>query len=115
MVSNIKTFGTRLKTLRRRKGISQRELSANVGIDFTYISKIENDQAPPPSEEAIIKIAHILDEDPDILLIAANKIPERFKHLICTNKYIFELLKNADHLTPKQWKSIHQLIAETKT
>jgi len=38
-------FGERLRELRKEQKISQRELATRVGVDFTYLSKIENGQA----------------------------------------------------------------------
>jgi len=37
------TFGQRLRDLRKGKGLSQRALGDMVGINFTYLSKIENE------------------------------------------------------------------------
>ncbi len=36
-----------VKDLRRRNGLSQRELAARMGVPRTYISKIENEKATP--------------------------------------------------------------------
>ena len=99
-----------LKTYRKKRDISQRELSAAVGIDYTYISKIENGKADPPSEEAIIKIAETLGEDPDVMLITAKKIPTEFKNLIFKNKDVLDFLRKADTLSSQQWNSIRQII-----
>ena len=44
-----KTFGQALKEIRRGKDVTQRELATAVGVDFSYISKIENDRMPPAS------------------------------------------------------------------
>jgi len=45
------SFGQLLKHIRREKGVSQRDLADQVGVDFSYISKIENDRMPPPSAD----------------------------------------------------------------
>ena len=44
-----KTFGQSLRELRSSKIVSQRELAEKVGVDFSYISKVENDRLPPPA------------------------------------------------------------------
>ena len=46
-------FGARLRELRKQAGMSLRELADRVGIDFTYLSKIENGAMPPPSEKVL--------------------------------------------------------------
>lgn len=69
------TFGQRLRDLRRGKLMSQRELADRVELDFTYLSKIENDRSPPPSAKKIVQLAEVLETDPDELAILAGKIP----------------------------------------
>jgi transcriptional regulator with XRE-family HTH domain len=69
------TFGRRLRELRRLKGMSQRELAERVGVDFTYLSKIENDRMLPPGVETIATLARILAADVDELSVLAGKIP----------------------------------------
>lgn len=75
-------FGKRLRELRQAKNLSQRDLAAEVGVNFTYISKIENEKldfAQFPGEELIRKLAKALEADEDELLLLAQKIPEQIK------------------------------------
>lgn len=69
------SFGERLRELRRAKNITQRELASRIDVDYTYLSKIENDRMPAPSAKAIVALAHELDADADELSILAGKIP----------------------------------------
>lgn len=69
------TFGQRFRQLRKAKGLSQRELADLVGVDFTYLSKIENDRIAPPSAKTIAALARVLDTDADELAVLAGKIP----------------------------------------
>jgi len=71
-----KSFGLTLKQLRRDRGISQRQLAESVGVDFSYISKLENDRLPPPASETIVKIAEKLGAVASDLHAAAHKLPE---------------------------------------
>ncbi|MFC1991811.1 helix-turn-helix domain-containing protein [Chloroflexota bacterium] len=41
-------FGSSLRKLREQAGLSQRQVASKVGINFTYLSKIENGVIPPP-------------------------------------------------------------------
>src|SRR5215471_6782277 len=53
------TFGERIRQLRKAKNLNQSELADKVGINFTYLSKIENDKVASsefPSEETIKKL-----------------------------------------------------------
>ncbi len=68
-------FGQRLRELRKGRRFSQRELARRVGIDFTYLSKIENDRMPPPSEKTVRRLADELGADPDELILLAGKVP----------------------------------------
>jgi len=67
-------FGARLRQLRNRAGLSQRKLADRVGIDYSYLSKIENGVIPPPSEQVIRRLAEVLDADGGELLRLAGKI-----------------------------------------
>jgi transcriptional regulator with XRE-family HTH domain len=69
------TFGARIRRLRRAKGLSQRRLAAQVGIDFTYLSKLENDSGQSPGDDLIRRLAEEFQEDPEDLLAAAGKVP----------------------------------------
>src|SRR5687768_9514336 len=70
------TFGERLRQLRREQHLNQRTLAARVGIDFTYLSKIENGRLDPPSADTIVKLAQALGANPDELLLLAYKVPQ---------------------------------------
>jgi transcriptional regulator with XRE-family HTH domain len=68
-------FGERVRELRKAQGMSQRELADRAGIDFTYLSKIENGRMEPPSEQVIRRVAEELDADADELIVLADKFP----------------------------------------
>lgn len=68
------TFGERIRELRLQRDMAQRDLAGLVGIDFTYLSKIENDKVPPPSDEVIYKLAYHLDVSAEELLSMAAKV-----------------------------------------
>ena len=53
-------FPERLRTLRKEAQLSQRDLAEKVGVDFTYLSKIENARIAPPSETVLKSIAREL-------------------------------------------------------
>jgi HTH-type transcriptional regulator, competence development regulator len=70
------TFGERLRQLRRERQMNQRTLAARAGIDFTYLSKIENERMDPPAADTIVKLAQALGANPDELLLLAHKVPQ---------------------------------------
>lgn len=107
-------FGQYLKAIRKRKKMSQRELAQHVGVDFTYISKIENDAMPAPSEETIRKIALALGEDADKMIILAKKIPSDLQNVIYNYEEVPVFLRKAPSLTKEQWDKINDIVAAEK-
>ena len=70
------TFGERLRRLRKEKNLTLRGVAEAAGVDFTYLSKIENGKAGySPSAETIRSLAGILEVDPLELLQLADKVP----------------------------------------
>lgn len=70
------TFGERIRRRRREDKLSQRKLAELVGVDFTYLSKLENDQqGQSPGEELVVKLAEQLHDDSEELLALAGKVP----------------------------------------
>ena len=57
-----KTFGDRLKELRleSKEYHSLRNFSSSVGLSPTYLSHLENNKVPPPSEGVIERLAEAL-------------------------------------------------------
>lgn len=75
-------FGDYLRELRKQAGLSQRELAQQAGIDFTYLSKIENSRVDPPGEATMRALARALGADPEDLLARARKMPRDLKQLV---------------------------------
>ena|SRR5438105_8101165 len=93
------TFGQKTQQLRKAKGLSQRAVAAEIGINFTYLSKIENDKvdfAAFPSEATIRKLAKVLDRDVDELLLIAEKIPDRIRKRVLERPEAFRLIAELD-------------------
>lgn len=86
-------FGQRLRDLRKQKNLSQRDLAARVGIDFTYLSKIEGGRLDPPSEVIIQRLAQVLEADEDELINLAGKVPKDLKAVLEESPQAVELLR----------------------
>ena len=94
------TFGEKIRQLRKAKDLSQRDLALKVKVNFTYISKIENEKldfGDYPSEELILKLARVLDADADDLLILAEKIPESLRKRVMECPDVFRKLASLDN------------------
>ncbi len=95
-----RTFGQVLRAIRREQGISQRELARRIGVDFSYISKIENDQLPAPSANRVVAIADALGVASASLLALAGKLPSNVQERIGTSTAAQEFLLEVERLRP---------------
>lgn len=81
-----KSFGKLIKEARKDKGYSQRELAKFLGVDFTYLSKLENDRADyAPKEEVIRGLARNLSLDEEELIFLAGRIPQQYEEILKQN------------------------------
>ncbi|RKN76004.1 helix-turn-helix domain-containing protein [Paenibacillus ginsengarvi] len=103
-------FGELLRGLRKQHKVTQRQLAELVGIDFTYISKIESGTMDPPAEDKLIGIAEVLHVEPESLILAAKKVPTTFQRLITENSDVPMFLRKASRLSPGQWEKIKAII-----
>jgi len=72
------TFGTLIRQARKDKGYSQRELSKLLKVDFTYLSKLENDRADyAPKEDVIRSLAYHLGLGEEELIFLAGRTPQK--------------------------------------
>ena len=113
------TFGSQIRALRKGANLTLRELAERVGIDFTYLSKIENDHGAPPSEATIRRLADILAADPDELILLADKLPADFEQdlLARPEEQVAELYRSmaGKRYTDEDWQSIVKLLRERGT
>ena len=110
------TFPDRLRELRRASRMSQRALADQVGIDFTYLSKIENGRVEPPSEGVLQRIAKELaaklekdeTELADELITLAGKIPSDLAETLARNPDVVRLLRSVgtDVRSAADWRRL---------
>ena len=109
-------FPERLRTLRKEAQLSQRDLAEKVGVDFTYLSKIENARIDPPSETVLKSIASELagplgrDETElgDELITLAGKIPSDLADTLARNPGAVRFLRSLgdDVRSPAEWQNL---------
>ena len=73
---------------------SVRQVAARIGVQPSYLSKIERGDEAPPSEKTIRALAKELGEDPDVLLALGGKISSDLQAIIRKRPKLFaELLR----------------------
>jgi transcriptional regulator with XRE-family HTH domain len=63
-----KLEGSKVRSLREGKGLTQEQLAKLTGFCLAYISKIESNKINSPSYEAVTKIAEALRVEPKEIL-----------------------------------------------
>lgn len=102
-------FGEKVRELRQAKKLTQRDLGATVGVEFSYISKIENgklDFGDVPSEALIHRLADALDADENDLLLLAKKVPPRIRQRVFERPEAFSKIADLDN------KALDRLVAQ---
>ncbi|MGD8700262.1 MAG: helix-turn-helix transcriptional regulator [Gemmatimonadales bacterium] len=59
---------------RKEPRYSVRQVAARIGVQPSYLSKVERGDVGPPSESTIVRLAEDLGEDPDVLLALGGKV-----------------------------------------
>lgn len=100
------SFGTTLRERRRAAGLSQRELAERVGLDFSYISKVENDRLPPPAADTVVKLCRILETAPEELLALTGKFPSQVQRTVSGSVAAQDFLREAEEmrLSDEEWR-----------
>ncbi len=88
-------FGKTLREVRKERGISQRALASNVGVNHTYLSHLESGRLEP-SVDLVYKIARHLDVDAFELCHSAEKVP-------------LELTEALKLLPVESWRRVHNI------
>src|SRR6476619_6176820 len=78
----------------RKEGnsFSLRQLAGRIGVEPSYLSKIERGLEPRPSAETTHALALELGEDPDVLLAMAGKVSGDLLEIIRKRPKIFSQL-----------------------
>lgn len=110
------TFGGRIRQLRKEHDLTLRELADQVGIDFTYLSKIETGRGVPPAEDTIRRLAQRLDADPEELVLLADKLPTAFERdlLARPEEQVAGLYRSlvGKRYSDDEWREILKLLKE---
>ena len=98
-------FGDHIRKLREQRAekdsaYSLRQVASRCGVTPAYLSRVERAEVAPPGEETLVKLAHELSEDPDVLLAMAGKISADLRSAILSRPQLFADLIRALKSTP---------------
>ena len=89
----------RQERFKNDKRFSVRQVAGRIGVEPSYLSKVERGDAAPPSEETIKRLATDLNVDQDVLLALAGKVSSDLREVICRRPKLFaELIRELRYL-----------------
>ena len=110
------TFGKKLRDLRIHADVGLRELARLIEKSPGYISDVEHDHVPPPSEDVILKISAGLNVDKKELLTAAQKMDPEISRYITREPEVADFLRMAQEkeFDNDDWDTITKLAEAAK-
>jgi len=93
----MKVFGDYIRNRREElraldREFSVRKVAARLGVQPSYLSKVERGEQAPPTEAKIRALAEILGEDTDVLLALAGKVSSDLRDVIVRRPQLFAQL-----------------------
>lgn len=90
-------FGNYIREKREKlrkddSSFSLRQVATRIGVEPSYLSKVERGDQAPPSEEKIKALAKDLDENLDVLLAMAGKVSTDLQEIIKQRPELFSKL-----------------------
>jgi transcriptional regulator with XRE-family HTH domain len=117
MAKDKNQFGRYIRNRRERlratdRAFSVRQVAERVGLEPSYLSKIERGEQAPPSEQKIRSLAKDLEEDPDVLLALAGKVSTDLQAIIRKRPALFgELIRELKRLPDR---AVLRLVREVR-
>ena len=85
---------TRQRLRESDRRYSLRQVARRIGVEPSYLSKVERGQVAPPSEATTVRLAKELGQDPDVFLAMAGKVSRDLQEVICQRPALFaELIR----------------------
>ena len=91
------TFGEYIRSRREElrksdRSFSLRQVAGKIGIEPSFLSRVERGEPTSLSEEKIIALAGVLGEDPDVLLALSGKVSSDIQEVIRKRPQLFAQL-----------------------
>jgi len=99
-----KTFGERLKALRKRKQWTQKELAAKISLQLSQLNKYEAGMHVPPADK-LVELAGLLDTTTDYLLTGLTSEAAPLQ-----NRKLLERLRLVESFAPEDQETVIKLI-----
>lgn len=107
----IKNLGEHIKTLRKERGLQQKEVAVEVGIDQSNYSKIENGRREP-SVSVLKKLADLFEVSVDYIIEPNDDLP---KEVIIEDKTVNEKLRLISQLDEEDKNMVFRMIDKMLT
>jgi transcriptional regulator with XRE-family HTH domain len=78
------SFGAKIRQFRYQKGIGIKKLALQLGVDYSYLSKIENGKVPA-SAGIVERLSEYFDCNRDELMLLADKVPRDVMQILREN------------------------------
>jgi transcriptional regulator with XRE-family HTH domain len=116
-------FGSYVREKRERLGenapssgrapqYSLRAVARSLGIEASYLSKVERGVMPAPSNETIQHLAEVLEEDYDTLMLLAGRVSPQLQAVVSKRPRLFaELIRE---LSEAPDAAIFKLVREVR-
>ena len=116
MAETTESFGEFLRSRRKEARVGLRELARLIGKSAGYISDVELDNVPPPSEETIVQIANALNVDKKALLSSAKKVDPELSEYVAEQPLAADFLRMAkdQEFNGDDWDRLTQLAKLSK-
>lgn len=105
------SFGDTIRSARKNQKISLRALAQTLGVNFTYLSKIENGELAAPAEDKVIALAGALNLDADELFRLANRVPSDLTEPVLRSQ-MPKILRATKDLSNEQLDELLQWVNE---
>jgi HTH-type transcriptional regulator, competence development regulator len=106
IINTMTSFGELLREKRRASALSQRQLAERAGVDFSYISKLENGRLPAPADDTVVRLCEILGCRSEEFFAAAKKMPTELGESLVGEPAALRFLQEASRLklSQEEWE-----------
>lgn len=104
-------FGEYLRELRLEKNFTLRELAQKLDVDFTYLSKLENNRIEnKPSIDLIKKLSKELNADENVLTTLVGKVPSIILEQVAEDQNAMKFFRSlaSKRRSSAEWKKLKE-------